>query len=70
MQNEDKLINNVDTGIQTISVVTSRTAEGKRKRPNASTEFREKRENARSLNCNRSVFIAATNVTAIKVQCS
>ena len=43
MQDEDKLINNVDTGIHTVLAMTSRTTEGKRKGPNASTKFRERR---------------------------
>ena len=30
VQNEDKLINNVDTGIQTVSAMRSRTTEGKK----------------------------------------
>ena len=70
VQNEDKLINNVDTGIQTVLAMTSRTTEGKRKGPNASTEFRERRENVRNFNYNTSIFIAATNVTATKAHCS
>jgi len=41
VQDEDKLINNVDAGIQTVLAMTSRATEGKRKGPNASTEFRE-----------------------------
>jgi hypothetical protein len=70
VQNEAKLINNVHTGIQTVLAMTSRTTEGKRKGLKASIEFRERRENIRGFNCNRSVFIAATNVTATKAHCS
>lgn len=70
MQDEDKLINNVDAGIQTVLAMTSRRTEGKRKGPNASTEFRERRENVRCFNCNRSIFVAATNVTTTKAHCS
>lgn len=70
VQNEDKLINNVDTGIQTTSTMTSRTTEGKTKGPNATAGFRKWRDNARSFNCNISIFIAAKNITASKAQCS
>ena len=70
MQNEDKLINNVDAGTQTVLAMASRTTEGKRKGPNASTEFRERRENVRGFNYNRSIFMAATNVTATIAHCS
>jgi hypothetical protein len=70
VQNEDKPINNVGTGIHTILAMTSRPTEGKRKGPNASTEFRERRKNVRCFNYNRCIFIVATNVTAIKDQCS
>jgi len=70
VQNEDKLINNVDAGTQTVLAMMSRTTEGKSKGPNASTEFRERRENVRGFNYNRSIFMAATNVTATIAHCS
>jgi hypothetical protein len=70
VQNEDKLINNVDTGIQSVLAMRSRTTEGKMKGSKASTEFRERRKNVRGFNYDRSIFIAATNVTATKAHCS
>jgi hypothetical protein len=68
VQNDDKLINNVDTGTHTTLTMTSQTTEGRRKAPNAGTGFRKRQENVSGFNYERGIFIEAAVVIASKAQ--